>query len=176
MKKIALLKNLLIVVVAIVSLNSCKKGHNDKIIEDLQKENNELKLELNSSKQRSAQLELNKSIVTNFFKEVFIEMKLDSIHKYIGDTYIQHDPEIADGKQALIDEMKKRFKHMSPNQVEIIRVIAENNLVFIHTKFNASEAVLSLMHVFRIESDEIVEHWISVQAVPEKSKNDNTLF
>lgn len=47
-------------------------------------------------------VEENKQLVTNFYKEVLFEGKYQSIDKYIGDVYIQHNPMVPDGKKLLL--------------------------------------------------------------------------
>lgn len=161
-----------VILFILVLLSSC----GNRIDSNIEKELKECKEKLALNELKKDQLEANKQLVVKFFTEAFIELKIEALHKYIGDNYIQHDPNIADGKQALINAVSGWLKHMKPNQVEIKRVFGENNLVFIHTKNNISHKDMSLMHVFRVENNKIVEHWMTVQEVPVQSANNNTMF
>ncbi|WP_315980098.1 hypothetical protein [Aliamphritea spongicola] len=54
--------------------------------------------------------EANKKLVVDFYTEILFQQKLDKIDQYIGDVYIQHNPNVADGKQALLDLLRS-FLH-----------------------------------------------------------------
>ncbi len=49
-------------------------------------------------------------------------------------------------------------------------------MVVIHhnSRNNPMDLGLATIDIFRIENEKIVEHWNSMQAVLEKSKNENT--
>lgn len=136
----------------------------------------ELNDQISKMQEESLREDTNTKIARDFFTEVFVELQINAIDKYISDDYIQHDPFIANGKEALIEEVRIWFEHMKPNQVDIIRTIAENDLVFVHTRNRSGKKVMSLMHVFRMEDNKIAEHWITVQEVPDTAKNSNTMF
>src|SRR6476619_7205338 len=48
-----------------------------------------------------SQLETNKRLVANFYQELFGNKDSTAIDRYIGNTYIQHNPALPDGKEAL---------------------------------------------------------------------------
>ncbi len=129
----------------------------------------------------SNEVEENKKLVTNFYKEVLFEGKYQSIDKYIGDVYIQHNPAVADGKEAFT-KMIKSFAPEDGSKLkswgEIIRVVAEKDLVILHIKnYNwPGENGGAIVDIFRVEDGKIVEHWDVVQAIPDNPKNNNTMF
>lgn len=119
----------------------------------------------------------NKKLVIEFYEEILFKGNFDKIDKYIGSTYIQHNPGVADGKQALIDLLKS-FGPIKEPWGEIVRAIAEDNLVVLHVKnYNwPAPRGSSVVDIFRVEEGKIVEHWDTIQAVPEKSANNNGMF
>jgi predicted SnoaL-like aldol condensation-catalyzing enzyme len=49
-------------------------------------------------------LAINKKAVTTFYDSMFNPGKpLEAVQKYVGDTYIQHNPSVGDGKEGFTD-------------------------------------------------------------------------
>ena len=119
-------------------------------------------------------LEFNKKLVSEFFKEVIFDGNSKAIDKYVGDKYIQHNPYVGDGKESLrafVDSFPPKTKDAKPSG-EIVRVIAEKDLVVLHIKMPTR----AMVDIFRVENNKIVEHWDVSQSIPEKSANNNTMF
>lgn len=97
---------------------------------------------------------------------------------YAGEKYIQHNPFAGDGKKPFIDFFKKYYAKKPKAFVEIKRMIAEGDLVVVHThsKQNKKDRGAAVVDIFRLEQGKIVEHWDVVQPVPEKAANTNTMF
>jgi len=121
-------------------------------------------------------LDNNKKMVADFYQELFGDKDVGAIDQYIGDVYIQHNPYVADGKQALIDACKQWFKNAPKEKIDIQHIAADSNLVFIHTKSHQGPKIFSVIDIFRIENGRIVEHWDVAQAVPEKAANSHPMF
>ncbi len=130
--------------------------------------------------QADEQLEANKKLVVDFYTDILFENKLDKIDQYIGDVYIQHNPNVADGKQALLDLLNS-FPAPEPGGQpfgEIVRVIAEGDLVVLHIKNYSWPGPNggAVVDIFRVKDNLIVEHWDVIQAIPDTAANDNTMF
>ena len=125
------------------------------------------------------QMEANKKNVVEFYNAVLNEKDFEKASKYVGATYIQHNPIGADGLDGIkgfINFLKEKFPQ---NKSEIKRVFADGNYVIVHvhavrepgTRGNA------IFDLFRLDDNgKIVEHWDAVQPIPEKSLNNNTMF
>ncbi|GAA3612657.1 ester cyclase [Flavivirga amylovorans] len=124
----------------------------------------------------AARLEANEKLVSDFYQEFFGDKNLESIHKYIGDIYIQHNPSLADGKQALIDWASPWFPTASKETIDVQKLFAADDLVFIHTKTGLEPRPTSVMDVFRVEDNKLVEHWDVIQRVPKVVANDHPMF
>src|ERR1700755_3285143 len=64
----------------------------------------------------------NKEIVTAFYNLIFRDHKpVEAFEKYGGDKYIQHNPRVPDGKDALINYFTPFFKSNPDARSEIKR-------------------------------------------------------
>ena len=131
------------------------------------------------SLQAKTQLDVNKDVVTNFYKVAFNDHKpAAAVEKYVGGSYIQHNPTVADGSLPFIDFVNG-FVAKNPHlHVDIKRVVAEGDLVVTHVHITTSETDrgVAAIDIFRLEEGKIVEHWDVVQPVPDKPANENGMF
>lgn len=122
----------------------------------------------------------NKRIVLDFYRMSFKDHEpKKAADLYIGKTYIQHNPRVPNGAAPFYGYFGKFFKENPNASSEVKRVIAEGDLVVLHThsKMNAQDTGSAIVDIFRVEDGKIVEHWDVMQAVPAKSApNGNTMF
>jgi predicted SnoaL-like aldol condensation-catalyzing enzyme len=129
----------------------------------------------------STALERNKQNAMAFYDLMFNQCKpAEAIEHYVGQTYTQHNPHVADGKQASIDYFEGMAKDYPGKRVHFKRSIAEGNLVVLHchqewpSDANKDWAGIDIFRFDDIEK--IVEHWDVLQVVPSQSANGNPLF
>ncbi len=166
-------KFLLITVAIVFALQSCDS--NDANTSSKAKIDS-LTNAIQSLSSNQKQIEDNKKLVADFYQELFGDKNVDAIDKYIGDTYIQHNPALPDGKDALKQGATQWFKGAPKEKVDIQHLNAEGDFVYIHTKSKMGPKTFSVIDIFRIENGKIAEHWDVIQEVPEKSANPHPMF
>lgn len=123
--------------------------------------------------------ESNKEIVLAFFKMMFEDKDVDAaMSKYVAQPFIQHDPYIADGGDPVADYYTPYFEQHPLASADIKRVIAEGDLVVVHSlaKDSPEDRGQAVIDIFRLQDGKIVEHWDVAQDVPENPANRNTMF
>jgi predicted SnoaL-like aldol condensation-catalyzing enzyme len=123
-------------------------------------------------------LEQNKQTVVAFYLRAFNDRDpVGAAAAYLGERYIQHNPNAADGVEGFLAFAKASQERAPVMRVEIKRVIAEADHVVTHSRFTIPGAPeRSIMDVWRLADGKIVEHWDVIQTVPETAANDNTMF
>lgn len=125
-----------------------------------------------------AQEEANRKAVLAFYEKGLNQKDADAALAYVGDRYVQHNPNAADGPEGFrkfIGFLREKFPN---SHSEIKRSFVDGDYVILHvhavrepgTRGNA------IVDIFKLENGKIVEHWDVVQPIPETPANNNTMF
>jgi predicted SnoaL-like aldol condensation-catalyzing enzyme len=157
-----------------LSLASC--NNNGKEIAILKAGNDSLSKQLTDYEDTLRQQKFNIKLVADFYQQLFGDKDISAIDRYIGDVYIQHNPSLKDGKEALKAGASQWFKGAPKEKIDIQHIGADGNLVYIHTRSKRGDKVDSVIDIFRVENGKITEHWDVIQEVPAQSPNPHPMF
>lgn len=125
-----------------------------------------------------SQTEKNKELVRTLLETVANRHDVQAAARYLTDGYIQHNPMAPTGRQAFIDFFTGWIKENPQLRVNIKRMIAEGDLVAVHSHWQTSpgDRGMAIVDIFRVADGKVAEHWDVIQPIPEQSANRNTMF
>lgn len=114
-------------------------------------------------------LAANKRLVYDFWREVFEGGHMELADKYMAESYIQHNPNVATGRAAFVEFFTKitKPKPIEPRvKAPLVAIVAEGDLVVLvfasereDPKDSTKRYTTTWFDMFRIESGKIAEHW-----------------
>jgi predicted SnoaL-like aldol condensation-catalyzing enzyme len=142
--------------------------------------------ELNAKERKGAALEesnLNKAIYCMEILESRNDLKPNERinilrNECYSDKFVEHSPHISGGREGLFSIFLSRYKEYPKLSMSIKRSASEGDLVWLHLHVKRTPDSLgaALIHIFRMKDGMVVEHWGVGQPIPEKPKNNNTMF
>ena len=123
-------------------------------------------------------VEANKANAIAFYQTAYYGEPRKAVEEYVGDRYIQHNPDVSDGMEGFIKYFERMQQEYPNKSIEFVRCIAEGDLVALHTHqtWPGNEEYVT-MDFFRFDNaGKIVEHWDAIQKVPEIMAHENGMY
>jgi len=115
----------------------------------------------------------NKKLVYDFWREVFEAHHLDLAPHYLAESYIEHNPRFATGRDAFVENFSKAGppKPIEPTiKRPVVAIVAEGDLVVLSfvreaadPKDTAKKYTTTWFDMFRVADGKIAEHWDGAQ-------------
>ena len=116
-------------------------------------------------------------MVTTAYQRIFGKLDTTAVDEFMSKDFLQHNPTIADGQdgvKALVKMLASRG--VSKQKIEFKHVIAEGDIVILHSRYEMAGKEMRFIDIYRVENDKIVEHWDAMMQMPEKRANNNPMF
>ncbi|HEY4031611.1 MAG TPA: nuclear transport factor 2 family protein [Caulobacteraceae bacterium] len=128
--------------------------------------------------EETAKEKANKAAVLAFYDAALNKLDFDAAAKYLGPIYKQHNPTAADGAEGLKGFLAFLKTNFPKTHSEVTMSFADGDYVIlrVHAIRTPGTQGNAIVDIFRLENGKVVEHWDSVQPVPDKSANSNTMF
>jgi predicted SnoaL-like aldol condensation-catalyzing enzyme len=112
-------------------------------------------------------------VVRAFVTEVFINHDLSVLDQYMQDDYIQHNPDVPQGKVGFRQFFEKTFKAMPDFKYTFKSLVADEDRVWVyctssgtHTggewlgvRPTGNKLSFDVVDMFRIQDGKLAEHW-----------------
>ena len=131
-----------------------------------------------SPSERTDPASRNREVVHDFARIFYQERDVRrAFETHVASDYIQHNPGIADGRDAAIAALAPMFSNPGA-RFEVKRILVDGDLAVIHLFGQGDPATwgAAVADIYRLKDGKIVEHWDVLQPMPETSANAHPMF
>jgi len=117
----------------------------------------------------------NKELVIKAVTEVFINGDATALDKYWSENYVQHNPQIPNGREAL----KQMLSGGGNMKYEMGLVVADGDFVMVHARITGfGPKPLIAVDIFRVKEGKLAEHWdvLQEEVQAENTVSKNSMF
>jgi predicted SnoaL-like aldol condensation-catalyzing enzyme len=120
----------------------------------------------------------NRQILMDFIELFYHRRQVRlAFERHVAEDYIQHNPNIGDGREAAIEALEPLFG-LPTASFQIHRILVDGDYAAIHLHGRRSPDVLggAVVDLYRFSGGRIVEHWDVLQPIPEQAANPHAMF
>jgi predicted SnoaL-like aldol condensation-catalyzing enzyme len=115
----------------------------------------------------------NKEIVQSFYNAVFIRHDLSGLDGCMRDDYIQHNPDVPQGKAGFKQFFEETFRGIPDFKYTLKKIVAESDIVMAYSATTGThkggewlgkpatgnKLNFDVVDIFRVQDGKIAEHW-----------------
>jgi predicted SnoaL-like aldol condensation-catalyzing enzyme len=100
-----------------------------------------------------------------------------AFEQYVAPDYIQHNPNIADGREAAITALVPIFS-VPGSRFDVKRIIVDGDYAVIHLRGRSGPDGEggTVADIYRLHKGKIIEHWDVLQPIASKTINPHPYF
>lgn len=120
----------------------------------------------------------NRAIVTAFAHRFYdLRDVRGAFDRYVAPDYIQHNPTIADGREAAVRALEPIFSAPG-SRFAVKRIVVDGDMAVIHLhgRSGASGEGGAVADIYRLKGGRIVEHWDVLQPIVPNAANPHPYF
>lgn len=124
-----------------------------------------------------------KAFVVEAYDRVLNQLDSNALNTMFAENFVQHNSAFPDGRAGLAGLIEFRKTQQPEAHNEIVRVVAQGDLVALHVHVTNTlaeradeHAGVAIVDIFRVAHHQIVEHWDVIQQVPPTSVNGHSMF
>ena len=125
-----------------------------------------------------SETERNRAMVTDFARLFYAEKDVkQAFETYVVPDYIQHNPNVPDGRAAAIAMLAPMFSAPGA-EFDVKRIMVDGDMAVIHLfgRGDPKTAGAAVTDIYRLKDGKIVEHWDVLQPMPTTSANSHPMF
>lgn len=119
-----------------------------------------------------------KQIALSFLKMVASGEVEEAFKNYVAEDFKHHNPYFKGDAKSLKYAMIEDAQNNSEKELEILRALADDGLVAVHSlmKQNPADSGFILVHFFKFKNQKIIELWDLGQEIPDEIINENGML
>lgn len=121
-----------------------------------------------------------KEVVLAFYRMALVDLHpKEAFDRYAANDFVEHSSDASGStSESTVAFLTNLIQHAPHPKWEVIRTIAEGNLVFVHSRFTPADGAppVAIGEIFRVQNGKIAEHWDIVQPPKEHSTNPTSPF
>ena len=125
-------------------------------------------------------VEASRDLVLSFYKQALVDKQpRAAFENYVSPAFVEHKPDVPGGtRDSVANFLEGLIKELPDARWEVLRTVAEKDLVFLHARFTPSSGAppYAIADLFRVENCTIVEHWDVVGPPQDGQPNSNSRF